>query len=131
MSATDQQIRSAITTYIAAWNEHDDAKRAELLTQSCTENVRMITAGKVISGRSELDALMRNFQHRCPDDRARLSSAIEVQHTAFRYTGMVQTSVNPPPPAAMEAGECNAEGQICLILSFIGLAPRPESPVAR
>ncbi len=56
-----------------------------------------------LQGRGELDDLIADFQKRCPTDRAAFASAIDVQGGS-----------------AFDAGECDDDGRIHLLLTFAG-----------
>lgn len=116
-------MRASIEAYVAAWNERDPAQRMRLIEQACAEDLRMRTAGKRIEGRGELDALIADFQQRRPGDRAAFSSAVDVQGHVFRYTGVVEGSSSGRGGDALDTGECDEEGRICILLTFVGAAP--------
>ncbi len=118
----EARIRASIDAYVAAWNEHDAVQRMRLIEHACAENLLMRTPGKRIDGRSELDALIADFQRRRPGDRAVLSSAIDVQGNVFRYAGVVEGSTNSRGGETFDAGECDEDGRIRLLLSFVGAA---------
>lgn len=120
------RIRASIEAYVAAWNERDAAQRMRLLEQACAEDLLMRTPGKRIGGRGELDALIADFQQRRPGERAVLSSAVDVQGNVFRYAGIVEGSTIARGGETFDAGECDEDGRIRLLLSFVGaeLPPR-------
>ena len=122
----EARVRACIEAYIAAWNERDAAKRMRLIEQACAEDLLMRTPGKRIDGRSELDALIADFQQRRPGERAVLSSAIDVQGNVFRYAGKVEESTIGGE--ALDAGSCDEDGRIRVLLSFVGavLPPQPR-----
>ena len=80
----------------------------------------MRTPGKRIDGRGELDALIADFQERRPGERAVLSSAVDVQGNVFRYAGMVEGSTRARGGEVFDAGECDDDGRIRLLLTFVG-----------
>ena len=115
----EARIRASIEAYVAAWNERDATLRRRLIERACAEDLRMRTPGKRIDGRGQLDALIADFQARRPGARAVLSSAVDIQGHVFRYTGIVEGS----PIAggdALDAGECDEDGRIRLLLTFVG-----------
>lgn len=81
----------------------------------------MRTPGKRIEGRAALDALIADFQQRRPGERAVLSSAIDIQGHVFRYAGIVEGSTGARGDT-LDTGECDDEGRICLLLTFVGVA---------
>lgn len=117
---TDARIRASIEAYVAAWNEHDATKRMQLIEQACAEDVHLRTPGKPIDGRQALDALMVDFQKRRPGSRAVFSSGIDIQGSVFRYTGVAEDSAGARGGEAFDAGECDEEGRIRFLLSFVG-----------
>jgi hypothetical protein len=115
------RIRASIEAYVAAWNERDPAQRMRLVEQACAEDLHMRTPGKRIEGRAQLDALIADFQERRPGERAVLSSAIDVQGNVFRYSGIIEGSTIARGDT-LDAGECDDDGRIRLLLTFVGAA---------
>src|SRR5512140_1195128 len=120
----DPRVRSSIEAYVAAWNEHDPEARARLGERACADDFRIITPGRCVRGRAGLEALIAEFQKRRPGDRARLTSAVEIHETTFRYVGVVE-SEGGAPVENLDTGEHDAEGRILLVLTFPGAAPPP------
>ncbi len=123
----DERVRSSIEAYIAAWNEHDAEARARLVERACADDFRLLTSGRCIRGRAGLGALIAEFQKRRPGDRARLTSAVEIHESTFRYVGVVD-SEGAAPVETLDTGEHDAEGRILLVLTFAGAAPPPAPP---
>lgn len=118
----EARIRASIEAYVAAWNEHDATQRMRLIEHACAEDLLMRTPGKRIDGRGQLDALIADFQQRRPRERAVLSSAVDVQGNVFRYVGIVEGSTSARGGETFDAGECDEDGRIRLLLSFVGAA---------
>jgi hypothetical protein len=116
----EKSMRASIDAYIAAWNEHDRARRMRLIEQGCAEHLLMRTPGKRIEGRGELDALIADFRRRRPGERAVLSSDVDVQGTPFRFSGVVEGAAGARAGESFDAGECDEDGRIRLLLSFAG-----------
>jgi hypothetical protein len=119
---SEARIRASIAAYVAAWNEHDAAKRTRLIEQACAADVLMRTPGRRIDGRAALDALIADFQRRQPGKRAVFSSGVDVQGCAFRYAGLVEDAGGARGGETFDAGECDDDGRIRLLLSFVGAA---------
>lgn len=123
---TEARIRESIAAFVAAWNEHDAAARMRLLEHACADDVVVQTPGRRVVGRAELDALVADFQARCPDLRAVFASGVEVRGLLFRYAGMVEeASTLARSGEAFDAGACDEEGRIRVLLTFPGLALPP------
>ena len=121
----EARIRASIAAYVAAWNEHDPARRVRLIEQACAEDLLMRTAGRAGDGRAALDALMADFQQRRPGERAVLSGAIDVQGHLFRFAGIVD-GATVARGDTLDTGECDDDGRIRILLTFVGAAlPAP------
>jgi hypothetical protein len=118
----EARVRASIEAFVAAWNEHDAAERMRLIEQACAADLRMRTPGKRIDGRGELDALIADFQARRPAARAVLASAVDIQGHVFRYAGIVEGVTLAGGGETLDAGECDEDGRIRLLLSFVGTA---------
>lgn len=120
----EAQIRASIEAYIAAWNELDGVRRKHLLEQACTEDLVLLTPGRRIDGRRELDAMMADYQRRRPGERAALASGIDVQGHIFRYAGKIE-GASVDRGETFDAGECTHEGRIRVLFTFVGSALPP------
>jgi hypothetical protein len=118
----EARIRASIDAYVAAWNEHDGAKRMRLIEQACAEDLLLRTGGKRIHGRGELDALIADFQERQPKARAVFASTVDVQGHLFRYAGRVEGSTVAGAGEALDTGACDDDGRIHTLLTFVGIA---------
>ena len=118
----DLHVRSSIDAYIAAWNERDSEARARLIERACADDLRIVTPGRCIRGRAGLHALIAELQKRRPGVRARLTSAVEIFASTFRYVGAVEGE-GGALVENLDTGEHDAEGRILLILTFAGAAP--------
>jgi hypothetical protein len=121
------EIREAIDTYVAAWNEKDPVQRAALIERCCSDELRIVAPGMVVRGRTELDALIVDFHRRRPGDRGYLSSELDVHGGVFRFAAMIEGSTVAAPVEMLDVGECDDHGRIRLIFSFVGAAP-PGKP---
>ena len=119
---TEARIRASIDAYVSAWNEHDPAQRLRLIEQGCAADLLMRTSGRRIDGRAQLDALIADFQARQPHARAVFASAVDVQGNIFRYAGIVEGPTTAAGATALDAGECDDEGRIRILLTFVGAA---------
>jgi hypothetical protein len=120
-------IKHAVASYAAAWAERDAARRADLLTEAVTEDVRIVIgAGKrEIRGRAALEAEIVGLQRRVPVERVRVTSGIDVQGNLCRFTGVVEGPQGQIGPEASDACECDWSGRIRLLFTFTGAALPP------
>jgi hypothetical protein len=120
---SEARIRASIAAYIAAWNEHDAAQRMQLIEQACAGDLLLRTPSMRIHGRAELDALIADFQQRRPTGRAVLTSVVDVQGSLFRFAGVLEdAAIATPGGTTLDTGECNEDGRIRVLLTFVGTA---------
>lgn len=125
----ESRVRSSIEAYVAAWNERDPEARARLIARACANDFRIVTSGRCFRGRDGLDAMIAEFQKRRPGDRARLTSAVEIHASTFRYVGVVESDGvdDGALPENLDTGEHDAEGRLVLVLTFAGARPAPAA----
>ena len=120
---SEARIRASVEGYIAAWNERDGARRLRLIEQSCAPDLLLCTARRRARGRDQLDAMIADFQKRFPEGRAVLTSTVDVQGNLVRYAGVGEGVPNAPANGeALDTAECDDEGRIRILLTFVGEA---------
>jgi hypothetical protein len=131
----EDRMRACIGAYVAAWNEPDAAARRALIASACSPELRFITARQRIVGHDGLDAIIADFQRRRPGHRVSLLGSVDIQGHLYRCAGRVDGPMGSratPLPDAFDAGECDEDGRIRLILTFAGASlpngVNPESP---
>ena len=120
-------IESTIETYVQAWSERDPVLRASLIEACFAPQGRIVTRGREIVGRAAFADSVAKL-HADPEFlRARLTSAIEVGQTSFRFSGVVERRDGSLSVESFDSGEVDGAGRISLLLTFTGpLAPRAE-----
>jgi hypothetical protein len=118
----EARARASIESFVAAWNEHDAARRMQLIEHACAEELIMRTPGKRIDGRAQLDALIADFQRRRPGERAVFASTIDFQGDLFRYAGTVEGATTARGGDVLDTGLCDDDGRIRILLTFVGAA---------
>ena len=122
----EARVRASIDAYVAAWNERDGALRKQLIEQSCAPDLVLCTARRRVEGREQLAAMIADFQERCRGARAVLASEVDIQGNLVRYAGRVEGVPSAPANGeALDTAECDGEGRIRILLTFIGAALPP------
>jgi hypothetical protein len=80
---------------------------------------RMVMRSRVARGRAELAAEMTKVQADPRLLRIRLLSVIDASGTTFRYRAAADQK-DGTSPEVLDVGEVDAEGKICLVLTFAG-----------
>jgi hypothetical protein len=90
------------------------------MVEACfAEDGRMVKRSGEIRGRAALAAEMARVRADPNLLRIRLISAIDARGTTFRYRGAADCR-DGTCLEAFDAGEVDADGQICLLLTFAG-----------
>jgi hypothetical protein len=118
------RTEDAVLIYVAAWNENDDSRRAQLLETCWSKNGTIAFPGTQVVGREELSAVMGAFRRKHPDDRGVLTSGIDTHHQCFRFEATVVRPDGTTYGNATEVGEIDSEGLITRMLSFADPIPR-------
>jgi hypothetical protein len=112
-------VRVAVDTYVRASSERDPVVRAALLEACFAADGRMVTRSREVRGRAALSELIGRFLAAPQFVQIRVVSAIDAQGTTFRYRAVADlrdgTSLE-----TFDAGEIDADGRICLLLTFAG-----------
>jgi hypothetical protein len=112
-------VQIAVETYVRMAGERDPAVRAQLLDACFAQNGRMVTRSRELRGRKAL-AEMFARAHADPEFvGVRVISAIDAQGTTFRYRAVVDRR-DGTAAESFDAGEIDADGRICLLLTFAG-----------
>jgi hypothetical protein len=133
MSAMPNPIETAIETYIQAWSERDPALRKTLIEACFAADGRIVTRGREIVGRAAFADAIAGF-HAASDSQfrgIRLTSAIDVGRTTFRFSGLIEYRDGTTSVEAFDAGEIDASGRISVLFSFDGVLQKPATGSSR
>ncbi len=118
-------VEVAVDTYIRAVCKSDHETRVALLEQCLAPDIRMVTSGREICGRTEFVGELNRFLSDPNLAQVRVSSAVQAKGKTFRYRAIAEFK-NGTSAEAFDAGEIDAKGRIALILTFAG--PLPDVP---
>lgn len=123
-----EPVEIAVETYVRAASETDATLRAQLLEACFATEGRFVTRGREIRGRAGVAAMLARAHADPQLLRIRLLSVIDAGGTIFRFRSRVEKR-DGTSDEFFDAGEIDADGKICLILTFAGpLAAADEQP---
>ena len=111
-------MANAVELYIRAATERDPAARAALLEACFAADGRLVTTSREFRGRAEVAAMLERF-HATEPPRIRITSAVDVRGTIFRFRSAVDRT-DGTTLDFFDAGELDADGRIKLIVTFAG-----------
>lgn len=79
-------VNEAISDYIAAWNETDAGRRADLVARTWTEGGSYMDGHRDADGHAAISAMIGEVQARFPGYRFRLASGIEAHKDHARFS---------------------------------------------
>jgi hypothetical protein len=111
-----------VAAYGAAWNEHDQAKRAALLEQSWADNGLYTDPTATAVGRDALIAHIGGFHQVRLGHTIHLTSGIDTYGGCFRFSWVMRNG-NEVALEGMDFGELAPDGRISRIVGFFGPFP--------
>jgi hypothetical protein len=115
----------AARTFVAAWQEPDEAARVRLIEACFAADGRIVSPGAVIRGRAALAAAISDFFADPRGLSARLASAIEARGALFRFRSVVADREGHVVFDGLDTAEVDADGRITVLLTLSGASPAP------
>lgn len=113
----------AVRTYVAAWQEPDRARRAELLEACFAADGRVVSRATELRGRAAVAAAIDAFFADPRGLSTRLTSGIDAARTTFRFRAVLEYRDGAPALEFHDSGEVDADGRIAVLLTFLGPLP--------
>lgn len=114
----EADIERAVLGYVAAWNEDNPDKLAELLQACWAEDGMVVSNYETIVGRRALYERILGFRRENPGTRGYLTSSIEHHHDIFRFTVVAVKPDGRCFSPALDVGELDPSGRIERIVTF-------------
>jgi SnoaL-like domain len=114
--------REIVTTYGAAWNEPDDAKRAALLDKAWADDGIYNDPTATAFGRDALVAHIGGFHAVMPGHTIDLVSGVDAQGGFFRFAWVMRKG-DQIALEGIDFGELAPDGRIHRIVGFFGPFP--------
>jgi hypothetical protein len=121
-------LQEIVDAYGAAWNERDDAARAELLERAWADDGVYCDPSATVNGRAALVAHIGGFHQTMPDHTIDLTSGVDAHAGKFRFT-WVMRKAGEVALEGVDFGELAPDGRIQRIVGFFGPFP-PSAPAS-
>jgi len=116
-SATDT---TAVDTYVAAWNETDDAKRNELLAASCGADLWYRDPMLEADTRDSFSGVLAFVQQNFPGHVLTRTSDVDAHHDLVRFNWAFGVPGEAPAFAGVDVAKYDADGKLHRIIGFAG-----------
>jgi hypothetical protein len=124
MTTTNDTARpvdtTTIDTYLAAWNEPDDAARAGLVEAALGADLWYRDAMLEADGRDSFNAVLGAVQAQFPGLVMRRTSAVDAHHDLVRFNWAFGAPGEEPMIAGVDVAKFDADGKLHRIIGFAG-----------
>jgi hypothetical protein len=109
---------TAIDTYLSAWNETDDAKRAELVAASIGTDLWYRDPMLEADSRDAFSDLLGGVQSQLPGHVMQRTSAVDAHHDVARFNWAFGVPGEAPTFAGVDLVKFDAEGKLHRVVGF-------------
>ena len=111
---------TTVDTYLAMWNEPDEARRAELIASAWTEDGRYVDPVQEAEGHAALSAMVAAIHERFPGQRFRRLRGVDVHHDQVRFGWELAAPDGGVTVAGIDVGTVARDGRLLSITGFFG-----------
>ncbi|HUF53418.1 MAG TPA: nuclear transport factor 2 family protein [Dehalococcoidia bacterium] len=117
-------VQKTVEDYIAAWNEEDEAKRADLIAGCWAESGTYTDPMADVAGRDGLSQLIAGFHQQMPGARIKVTTGIDQHHDQIRFGWALQGG---QAIEGIDVGRLDGGGKLLSIVGFWGANPPAAS----
>jgi hypothetical protein len=107
-------------TYLAMWNEEDEARRAEIIADAWVADGRYLDPQLEAAGHDGLSTMVAAVHERFPGFRFRRTSAVDVHHDQIRFGWELVGPDGSVAVGGLDVGEIDGDGKLRRITGFFG-----------
>jgi len=117
---TNPTDTTAIDSYIAVWNETDDAKRAELAEAALSADLWYRDPMLEADDRNTFSARVKFVQENFPGHVMTRTSEVDAHHDLVRFNWALGLPGEVPVLAGVDVAKYDADGKLHRIIGFAG-----------
>ncbi len=120
-------VETTVDTYLAAWSEPDEVRRADMIGAAWTVDGRLTDPPLAGEGHDGINEMATALQVHYPGHTFRRTSGIDTHHEYVRFSWDL---VGPDGTAAItgiDVGELSEDGRLQRITGFFGDLPTLEA----
>jgi hypothetical protein len=119
----ENNLTATVDTYLAAWNEPEATRRAELIDQAWGADARLIDPPLAAEGHSGVSDMAATLHAQYPGYRFRRASGIDTHHDQLRFAWEFVAPDGKVALSGLDVGEVAADGRLRRITGFFGELP--------
>jgi hypothetical protein len=116
-------LTATVDTYLAAWNEADPDRRAELVERVWAPGGTLVDPPAAAEGHAGISELHGALQAQFPGHRFRRASAVDAHHDRFRVGWELVGPDGTVAIAGTDVGAVADDGRLTTITGFFGPLP--------
>lgn len=116
-------LAELLETYLAAWNETDESRRADLIARAWAADGRLIDPPHAANGHAEIGGMAAALQGQFPGHRFRRASEIDAHHDQFRFIWELVAPDGSVALTGLDVGELSPDGRLRRVTGFFGHVP--------
>ena len=113
------EITEVINTYIAAWNETDEARRLDLVTRAWAPDATYVDPVMSGEGHEGIDAMIAAAQEQFPGHRFELTAGPDVHHDRVRFAWRLLDPNGATAIAGVDFARLAADGRLREVTGFL------------
>lgn len=117
------ELNTTIDTYLAAWNETDAARRAELVARVWSTDGRLIDPPLAAEGHREICDMAAALHAQFPGHTFRRSTGVDAHHGHLRFGWELVGPDGAVALVGLDTGELAPDGRLRRIVGFFGPLP--------
>jgi SnoaL-like domain len=126
MTTHTTDLEATVDGYLAAWNEEDAARRAELIAQVWAEDGRLIDPPLTGEGHDGISEMAAAMQQHYAGHRFHRTSGVDAHHDHLRFAWELVGPDGEVALAGLDVGELAGDGRLRRITGFFGELPARE-----
>jgi hypothetical protein len=117
-------VQETVDTYIDAWNEEDESKRAELIAKCWSESGTYTDPMADVRGRDALSELIAGFHKQMPGASIDVTTGIDQHHNQIRFGWALKGG---SAIEGIDVGSLDGDDKLLSIVGFWGVNPPPAA----
>ena len=114
------EITRIVDTYLAAWNETDPARRAQLIEEAWSPDGRYVDPLLEATGHGAIADMAAGVHQQFPGQRFTRLSGIDAHHDVVRFAWQLGGPDGTVTVAGIDVGELADDGRLRRITGFFG-----------